>query len=285
MGLAGCGTPAGVDGDLTDDWRPFAAATQFAPKSGECHVSVDSASFLTSYQPVDCGQTHVAETIHLGTFTGALAERPTPPQVGSAAIRPAFTECDAKATAFVGGDWRGARLTVNVVPPSPAGWKGGARWFRCDLVAVPTVEPRFFAGRPHDYPMQQSGSLRDALTRPSPLAYGCLNEDKWQELQQASCTKAHQYEYVGFWTAPDGPYADANRNDRSIHAQCRTLVARYAKVPVDRMLPYRTGTRFQLPSEPAWDRGDRGIRCFYWSDGKKLTRSIKDGGPKVLPVN
>ncbi|WP_374709229.1 septum formation family protein [Micromonospora sp. AKA38] len=53
-------------------------------------------------------------------------------------------ECDAKATAFVGGDWRGARLTVQVAPPSPGGWQGGSRWFRCDILSStwPTVAPR-----------------------------------------------------------------------------------------------------------------------------------------------
>ncbi|MFG2057097.1 septum formation family protein [Micromonospora sp. NPDC048930] len=280
----GCGAPAGLDGDLTDDWRPVGEVVQFAPKVGDCHLRVESVSYPATYRPVDCQAHGGTETFHLGTFTGPLADRPTPPPVRSAAIRPAFAECDARATAFVGGDWRGARLTVRVVPPSPAGWAGGARWFRCDLMAVPTVEPRLFGGRSADYSMPYRGSLRDALKGPAPLAYGCLTVDKWDELQQTSCTKAHQFEYVGSWSAPDVGYADADRDAKAIHARCRTLVARYAKVPVDRMLPYRTGTRFQLPSEEAWARGDRGIRCFYWSSGKKVTRSIKGGGTRVLPV-
>lgn len=285
LALAGCGTPDGLDGDLTDDWRTVGAVVQFAPKIGDCQQLMESVSSPATYHRVDCATGGGIETFHLGTFTGPLAERPTPPPVRSAAIRPAFAECDARATAFVGGDWRGARLTVRVVPPSPAGWTGGARWFRCDLIALPTVEPRLFGGRSADHPMPYSGSLREVLKKASPLAYGCLSTDRWDELQQTSCTKAHRYEYVGSWTAPDGPYADAARDAGPIHARCRTLVARYAKVPVDRALPYRAGTRFQLPSEAAWASGDRGIRCFYWSDTKNVTRSIKGGGPPVLPVN
>ncbi|MFC4146913.1 septum formation family protein [Micromonospora mangrovi] len=283
--LAGCGTPAGTDGDLTDDWRPVGRATQFSPKVGDCQLSADPSSYLTGYQPVECAKTHLVETFHLGTFTGALAARPTPPPLGSAAIRPAFAECDATATAFVGGDWRGARLALQVVPPSPAGWTGGSRWFRCDLFELAAVEGGTRISRPDDYPVERRGTLRDALKGPSPLAYGCLTEDESGDFAQTTCDKGHEYEYVGAWTVPDGRFADADRHEESIHAGCRTLVARYAKVPVDGKLRYRAGTSFLLPAEEAWNRGDRGVRCFFWSGGEKLTRSIKGGGTKALPIN
>ena len=285
VALAGCGTPAGTDGDLTDDWRPVGQVEQFTPKAGDCHLISDPTSYLTSYQPVECGRAHLVETIHLGTFTGALAGRPTPPPIGSAAIRPAFAECDAKATAFVGGDWRGARLALQVVPPSPAGWTGGSRWFRCDMFELDTVDGGTARRHPNDHPVQHVGSLRNALKGPSRLAYGCLTEDEWGNFQQTGCDKGHQYEYVGSWTAPGGEYPDAARHDDTFHSGCRTLVARYAKVPVDGKLRYRTGTSFQLPSEEAWTRGDRGVRCFFWSGGEKVTRSIRGGGTKALPVN
>lgn len=283
--LTGCGTPAGTDGDLTDDWRPVAEARQFTPEVGDCHVIADPTSYLTSYQPVDCTRSHLVETYHLGTFTGALAERPIPPKVGSTALRTAFAECDAKATAFVGGDWRGARLTVQVVPPSPAGWSGGSRWYRCDLLELDAVDGGTAINNHYDHAVQRSASLRDELKRPSKVAYGCLDEDEYENLQHSSCDKPHRFEYVGSWTAPDGPYGDVARNDDNVHAKCRTVVARYAKVPVDGNLRYRTGTAYRLPSEKAWARGDRGVRCFFWSGGPKLTRSIKGGGTKVLPVS
>ncbi|MFU8873515.1 septum formation family protein [Micromonospora sp. SL4-19] len=284
--VSGCGSLTGHEGDLTANWPPLRQAEQFAPKAGDCHVIANQSSYLTSYEPVDCGQPHLVETFHLGTFTGSLADRPAPPPVGSAAIRPAFDECDARVTAFVGGDWRGARLTIQVVPPSPNGWTGGARWFRCDVFEPnDTADGGNYRIRPYDQPIERTSSLRDVLKGASPLVYGCLNEDEWGNFQQITCTKAHEFEYVGSWKAPDGRYADADRDEDAIHAKCRTLVARYANVPVDGMLRYRTGTTYRLPSEEAWTRGDRGIRCFHWSGGKKLTRSIKGGGTKLLPVN
>jgi hypothetical protein len=274
--LSGCGTPDGTDGDLTDDWRPVAQAQQFTPKVGDCHVIADPTSYLTSYQPVDCARSHLVETFHLGTFTGALADRPIPPRVGSAALRPAFADCDAKATAFVGGDWRGSRLSVQVAPVSPPGWAGGSRWYRCDIAEAARVQ----GGE-----IQHAGSLRDALKGTSPLAQTCMDEDRFGNLRPAGCGTPHRYEYAGVWTAPDGRYATVDRDEDGIHARCREVIAKYAKVPVDRYLRYRTGTQYVLPAENAWTQGDRGVRCYFWSGGRKLTRSIKGGGTKALPVN
>lgn len=132
--------------------------------------------------------------------------------------------------------------------------------------------------------MQHTGSLRDELKGTSPLAFGCLNEDRYGKFEQSTCAGPHTFEYVGSWTAPDTSYADADRDEDGAHAKCRTLVARYAKVPVDSTLRYRTGTSYLVPAEEAWARGDRGIRCFYWSGGPKVTRSIKGGGTRALPV-
>jgi hypothetical protein len=280
--LTGCGTPDGTDGNLTDDWRPVAQAQQFTAKLGDCHVIADPTSYLTSYQPVDCARSHLVETFHLGTFTGALADRPIPPRVGSAALRPAFADCDAKATAFVGGDWHGARLSVQVAPVSPPGWAGGSRWYRCDLFELDAVDG---ANGDSDRPVNRSGSLRDLLKGRSDLAYTCFEEDEWSNLLPAGCTAPHRFEYAGVWNAPDAPYGDLHKNNDAVHARCRSVIARYAKVPVDGTLRYRMGTTYRLPSEEAWARGDRGVRCFFWSGGEKLTRSIKGGGTKALPIN
>lgn len=282
MLLTGCGAPAGTDADLTDDWRPMAAAQQFSPKAGECHLIREATAYLTSYAPVDCAKTHLVETFHVGTFTGALAARPTPPRVESSAMRAAFADCDKQAKQFVGGDWRDARLSVQVAPASPAGWTGGSRWYRCDIFELDAVDG---ANGDSDRAIDRAGTLRGTVHSRSPLTHGCLNEDDWGRLRPAACTKAHQFEYVGIWTAPDRSYEVTGRDAKTIHAGCRAVVARYAKVPVDGNLRYRTGTAYRLPSPELWARGDRGVRCYFWSSGRKVTRSIAGGGPKVLPVN
>ena len=280
--LAGCSKPAGTDGDLSDDWRPMPQAQQFAPQAGECHVIAEASSYLASYAPVDCAKSHLVETFHIGAFTGELATRPIPPKVASAAMRAAFADCDKQAKEFVGGDWRDARVSVQVAPTSPAGWTGGSRWYRCDIFELDEVRG---ADGGTDAAVQRSGSLRDAVRSRSALTYGCMNQDEWGWLRPAGCTTAHQYEYAGVWTAPGRSYETATKDTDSIHAACRKVVARYAKVPIDGNLRYRTGTSFRFPSPEAWARGDHGVRCYYWSSGRKITRSIAGGGPKVLPVN
>ncbi|MEV5765583.1 septum formation family protein [Micromonospora sp. NPDC052213] len=280
--LSGCGTPPGTDGDLTDDWRPVAEARQFVPQAGECHAVADPTAYLTSHQPVDCAKSHLVETFHIGTFTGELAARPIPPRVESMAMRTAFAECDAEAKVFVGGEWRGARLSVQVAPTSPPGWAGGSRWYRCDLLELAAGGT---GGGVVDPVVPRTGTLRDVLKAPSSLTFTCAEENRWGNLEPVACGEPHRFEYAGIWTAPDGRYDDATKDEDAIHAKCRTVIARYAKVPVDGMLRYRTGTTYRFPSEEAWARGDRGVRCWFWSGGRKLTRSIAGGGPRALPVN
>ncbi|KKK06218.1 septum formation family protein [Micromonospora sp. HK10] len=282
MLLAGCTSPAGTDGDLTDDWRPISAVEQFSPKVGDCHLIGDPTSYLSSYQPVDCDRPHLAETFHVGRFGDALAARPTPPKVGSAVLRPAYAECDTRARAFLGGDWHGARLVVQVAPPSPNGWAGGSRWFRCDLFEVSAVE--IGGDNDSDWPTQHAGTLRDALRDPaSPLAYRCV-EQVVGGLLQVPCAGEHRIEYAGTWTAPEVPFTALAADEDRIHAACRTVIAGYAKLPVDRLLPYRTSSLYGLPSAAAWARGDRQVRCFVWSYDL-LRRSVKGAGPSALPVH
>ncbi|SBT43513.1 septum formation family protein [Micromonospora auratinigra] len=281
MVLSGCGAPAGTDGDLVDDWSLVGEVRQFTPAVGDCHLIGDPTGYLSSYQPVDCGRAHLVETFHVGRFTGASAARPTPPKVGSAALRPAYAECDTRAREFLGGDWHGARLVVQVVPPSPNGWAGGSRWFRCDLFEVSAVETG--ADNESDWPAQHAGTLRDALKDPaSPLAYGCASPHTGGTVQ-VSCAAPHWIEYAGTWTAPETPFAALAGNENRINAACRTVIAGYVELPVDRLLPYRTGSLYGLPSQAAWARGDRQVRCFLWSY-TQLKRSVRGAGPAALPV-
>ena len=84
--------------------------------------------------------------------------------------------------------------------PSPNGWAGGSRWFRCDVFEVSAVETD--GDDTSDWRAQHTGT-RDALKDPaSPLAYGCLAA--WGLLQLPSPATI---EYAGTWTAPEVPFA------------------------------------------------------------------------------
>ncbi|MET8835785.1 septum formation family protein [Micromonospora sp. NPDC004540] len=279
LALGGC-APAGVDRDLADDWPAFGAPVAFVPEAGACHPTIQDVGYLSGYNPVDCAATHRAETLHVGTLTGPDAGRGAPPRAGSAGTRTAHAECAKQVNKAVGADWRSGRLRLSVVFPSAQAWTGGARWFRCDVAEVASLDDGSVTAR--------SGSLRNALKAGSPLALGCFNpklvKDRVAEMRPVACTAKHHAEFVGVYRFPDISYAEFVRTSLRAHKGCRGLIAKYVKVPNNGDMVYRAGTIIYHPFEQDWKDGDRGVQCFLWVSDRTLTRSLKGGGSKALPV-
>ncbi|MEV4759248.1 septum formation family protein [Micromonospora sp. NPDC049559] len=277
--LAGCGAPAGTDGDLTDHWSRLPAATQFTPETGTCHPDLDAVGYLSTYTVLDCARPHRTETVYVGRFSGAQADRASAPAADSAELRTVFPECDARVKQFVGGDWRGARMSIRVVPPSPGGWAGGSRWYRCDVFLLNALD-----GGDDERVVDNTGSLRGVLAKPSPLAYGCFNENQLEQLTPIDCASSHRFEYVGIFNVRADASLDAlvDKPDNT-YAACYFVISAYVRVPSVLTVGARLGVSFRTPSAEAWARGDRGIRCFLWSDDRALTRSLKNAGPAGLP--
>lgn len=281
LAAAGCSSPpAGVDGDLVDDWKPLAEAKAFVPAVGVCHATVVESGYLANYRPVDCAGAHMTQTAYVGTFSGAAAEAPAPVAVGTPQYRAAFAQCDKEAAAFLGGNWRTARLTVTLVLSSPEAWAGGTKWYRCDVSEVQSLDDTSLTPR--------SGSLKGALTKASPLTHTCFNPrlagDDVEEMVPVACGKKHRSEFVGIYTATEDTYAAFRRNDRRTHEGCLSVVASYAKLPKDGNLQYRAGTIYYFPQEDEWNRGNRGVKCFLWRSDRTFTASVKGAGTRVLPV-
>ncbi|MFJ8580810.1 septum formation family protein [Micromonospora sp. NPDC093277] len=280
LALAGCGAPGGVDGDLTDDWAAFPAVKTFVPEAGVCHLTIQDVGYFSGYDPLDCTASHRAETLHVGTLTGADADRGAPPKAGSTGIRAAHAECDREVSKAVGADWRSGRLQLMIVFPSPQGWTGGARWFRCDLSEVVSLED--------NGTHERSASLRNALAPGSPLALGCfdpkLDKDDIEEMRPVGCTAKHKAEFVGVSPFPDITYAEFQRTPKRTHEACLSVIAKYVKVPDNRDMGYRSGTIYYSPAEEEWNDGNRGVQCFLWLSDRTLTRSLKGAGSKGLPV-
>jgi hypothetical protein len=279
--LAGCGGPAGVDGELVDDWHALPAAKLFVPEAGTCHPTIQSVGYLSGYNPVDCAASHRSETLHLGTVTGPAADRSTPPAAGSEGVRTARAECDQQVSKAVGADWRSGRLLLSVIFPSPSAWTGGARWFRCDVSEVKSIDDGTISAR--------TGSLRDALKPGSPLAYGCFDPKvsggSVEDMRGVACTAKHRAEFVGIYQFPNVPYAEWRSSAQRAHKACRSLIAKYVKVPDNSDMQYRSGTIVYHPfGEKEWKDGNRGVQCFLWLSDRQLTRSLKGGGSKALPV-
>lgn len=280
LALAGCGAPGGVDRDLADDWPALPAAKAFVPEAGTCHATLQDVGYLSGYNPIDCAAGHRSETLHVGTLTGPDADRSTPPRAGSNGVRTARAECDRKVSTAVGADWRSGRLLLSVIFPSAQAWAGGARWFRCDVSEVTSLDDGSIT--------LHSGSLRGALKRGSPLAFGCFNpklaKDDIEEMRPVACTAKHHAEFVGVYQFPQVSYAQFQSSSVRAHKACRSLIAKYAKVPDNSDMQYRAGTIIYHPLEEEWKDGNRGVQCFLWLSDRTLTRSVKGAGNKGLPI-
>lgn len=279
--LTGCGQPGGVDGDLVDDWPAFGQPAAFIPQAGVC-LAADFAEtvYLAAFNPVDCAAPHRVETVHVGTFPG---DRATLPTVGSAELRAAYAECDAKASGYVGGDWRTARLWLGVALPPATAWTGGARWFRCDLTELASVES-------DGEVVTRAASLRDVLKSANPIRLGCYTarldrQRTIDELVAAECTRAHNAEFAGAWRAPETvAYPTRDRDWVRFYDECRKAVGRHVGLPNDANLRFRVGV-VALPGEAAqWRAGDRGVRCYLWLSDRTVNRSLRGAGAAALPI-
>lgn len=281
--LAGCAQPDGVDGDLTDGWSALGEPVGFVPAAGTCHAEpYQDEGPLEGYQPIDCAEEHVTEIVHVGEFTGAAADRATPPEPASQEWREAFAACEDGAADYLGADYRSARLWLGVVVPSTQAWEGGARWLRCDVLQYEGAI---------EFDSTRTGSLAGALAdEASPLRLGCFEvaatEDDIERMEPVGCDDPHHAEFVGVWHAPEGEYLsgeDADTADQ-VHAGCRETVAEYVDLPVDGDLEFRTGTIADWMDEQDWNNGDRGFRCYLWLNGEEITESLRGAGTDAMPV-
>jgi hypothetical protein len=271
--LAGC-APAGVDGNLVDDWPALAEPKIFTPADAACHASAYRVtSSASTYETVDCTKTHGTETIHVGTLRGEDGSGNSPPAEDSPAMRSAYRECEQEAENFLGDDWRAGRLWLGVAFPSADGWTGGARWFRCDLIEVTSKDD--------DTPITRTASLKDALKGERPLGFTCYQvtskNDTVSEMKPLECTQSHNAEFVGVYVPPDAAYQTLTQARwDAYHSACRNLIAKY--VGVSTSTAKNAGSVASPFSKEEWERGNRGVRCHIWLEDKKTAKSLKGAG-------
>jgi hypothetical protein len=140
-----------------------------------------------------------------------------------------------------------------------------------------------------DY-VPRTASIKDALRGSKPLGYACygvtLKNNSVDKMNPTTCTKGHNAEFAGVYTAPEGEYKTPDRATYDgYHKSCRSVVARWANVPNDGNTVYRYGTIVTPLGRTEWERGNRGVLCHIWLDKKNLTRSLKGAGTGALPIN
>jgi Septum formation len=270
LGLAGCGLPNGVDGNLTNQWAAPPAPEGFTPRAGTCHSAYNETSYRTSYQPIDCGQSHLTETVDVGTADGLSA----PPKRGTPDYLKLVQGCEAKVNAFLGADWHDGKIWFGLSFPSSEAWSGGAHWYRCELGVLEEV---------YGEETYQTGSLHGELTKPaSPVRLGCFSYKSGGDITPVACTQKHNSEYVGAVAMPS--FAAVKDKNKVITA-CRQRVAAYVGMKYTSDMKYRTGLFWDPMTEQEYAEGDHKVRCYAWFDPDTKTKSIKGGGAKALPIH
>jgi hypothetical protein len=272
-----------VDGNLTNNWPAMPEAKIPTPADHACYaVPADDPGAVTAWpDPTDCSAGHTVETLHVGTFAGADADRSSPPLAGDPGRHRAYDECAVLAAGVLGGDWRTGRLELILNTPISPHWEAGARWFRCDLVEYDNL--REFK------PVSRTASLKDALTGARAVALSCFNltakGDEVETIVPVDCGAGHNAEFGGVYDAPEGPYiSDDNLRADALDAGCRAVLAAYAGIPNDSNFLFRTGFVTSGFGKEYWELGNRGARCYLWLP-KQFTRSVKGVGAAGLPVN
>ncbi|MER7003113.1 septum formation family protein [Dactylosporangium sp. NPDC000555] len=284
--LAGCGTPAGTDKDLINDWQMLATPKVPSPPVNACYTtSVDyfatDTTTLFSFKPVDsCSVSHASETFYVGDLTGSAASGTTPPK--GEALKDGWTKCATEAEQFLGGDYHDGRLELLVLVPSSTQWASGARYLRCDLAEVVSDG---------DKPVNRTGSLKGALTGDKPLALTCAIEvydtdgKTWLDYTPTACTNSHNMEYVGTYTSTDRPFpSNADERKSAIRPGCEALGAKYLGVTTSQLTSHQqVGIGFWMVDEESWKRGNRSARCYAMLfDKKMVSRSIKNIGTGTI---
>jgi Septum formation len=284
VALSGCaGLPAGVDGNLTDNWPAMPEAKIAVPVAGACYTNRFTRVWIGDFTPVSCAESHFVETVFVGTFTGADAARSSPPTSDSPAMPAIFAQCQKGANDYLGGDWHTAILDLGVVVPSNAAWNGGARWFRCDVTRL---------SDPFATSIVDHGSVKGDLSGARTGAYGCLatTEEKDRTITDAKpidCAQPHAAEFAGLFTAPDVPYpTDKTARDHLLEAGCHAVVATflgYGSVSEWRNASVGWWAMGWDPDQ--WKLGDRTTQCFayaYTTSGKFVgsVKGIRNQTPK-----
>jgi hypothetical protein len=272
LALSACSLPAGVDGNLVNDWAAAPAPTGAAPTVGACYLT--GAVDMLDNKPVACTVSHSIEVAHVGTFTGATAARLTPPPAESVQLKAAYASCQAPVNAYLGAPWNSGLVTVSVAVPDDGGWQGGARWFRCDVSLLDDLNDLA--------PTVATVSLKGALTHQSVATISCV---RWTDhktyidtIKVSSCKSWFNGEYAGFYTAPNEAWPSSEKKQDSLTANgCEAVVAHYLGYSGDTDQSFYVGiVSFNL-DEDRWNLGDRTVRCFAAADTKdgRFTASVK----------
>jgi len=248
-----CSSDDEPEAEPTTSTPTVAAVPPPAPPRRACYdLDFDEALQASSAAgPVPCSARHTAATIRVGTIQpvrdGHLLA------VDSDTVQQQIARrCRTRLAAHVGGDEetrRLSRLTAVWFSPTLAQSDRGARWYRCDLVAL--------AGRERLAPLPRSTkdllAADDALERfgtcgtASPAA---------KRFQRVICSQRHSWRARATIDLPTGAKYLGKAAGAAADSACRDIEARLASD----ILELRWS--FEWPTREQWSAGQRYGYCW-----------------------
>ena len=248
---AGCG-----GSDERGDGGTGESDAATAPALGTCAVlEPEDVEQPTNSSPrVPCAKEHTAQTFAVGTFPAALR---TVSWSDRRLGRYIFRTCGPAYATFLGGDESEVLRTMMSwawFRPSEKAWKGGAHWYRCDVVGG-QEDATAYRPLPARLKGYLGGPPRDAWLL---CARGADVND-----EQVPCSEKHDWRAVT--TIKLGEPADTYPGDRlaQIRSQqfCSASVGAWLNYPVT---DYRYGTTVFHAAE--WKAGNRRSICWAATD-------------------
>jgi hypothetical protein len=294
LAASGCGPLArGTDGNLVDDWQPLAAPTFDLPSVGMCLESTAKETFNPSTlkgTQVDCAYGHTLEVALVGTFEGAAATAPEPPDTTSEAYQAAYAACSTAVSDYVGGDWHTGLLGINLQLPTRTPWSGGLHSYICSAYSLSDAYGRVTTS---------TTPMKGSLSGNAPKAMRCLDvngtkgSDGWWDglnaLTPIDCTLPHEAEFAGtvqVGVGVGGALPSDELLQKWTSEPCWGAVAKFMGLTDAQLNDRREiGIAWDGFDKLQWDSGERHQRCFVLLDpGKKVRASVKGLGKKALPV-
>ncbi|GAB3851278.1 septum formation family protein [Dactylosporangium cerinum] len=279
--VAGCTkVPAGVDKDIVDEWAMMGEAKVPEPKAGDCWTSTSTSVFrmtAASTTVAMCSGPHIGEVVQVGHFTGALAEADSPPKLDQMAD--IYTACDAEVTKFLGASWQLGRARMLLFPPTSTQWRGGARFYRCDVASLKGA---------HGDLESRVATLKDSMKPGSDRLDGCAVLDNgvdWTgDVTPVVCTAPHDVESMGLITAKSGTYPATSEAAKTVFdTLCVDKIREYTSGGINALATAKA--RYLYPrhagSAEEWSAGNHNATCWVLLP-KKITRSLKGNGSKAV---
>jgi hypothetical protein len=223
------------------------------PRVGSCHrlTFAEATSPTDDSSPVGCGTTHTSTTIAVGTLH-LIADGHLLAVDSRAAQDQLARRCPARLPAYVGGDLttrRLSRLEVVWFGPSVEQADLGARWFRCDLVALgdqgrlAPLAPKMRGVLDHAGALDRWGTCGTA----APTARG---------FRRVICSAPHTWQAVDIITLPPGTRFLGKAATADANARCKDV----AKSRAGGALKYTWS--FEWPTRQQWRAGQHYGYCW-----------------------